>query len=54
MGTSAAMLAISRAIARANGGDLTYWRDSEVTRLELTLPGAKRDARALVEQDVRA
>ncbi len=47
-------LAISRAIARAHGGDLTYWRDSEVTRLELTLPGAKGDARALVEQDARA
>jgi len=47
-------LAISRAIARAHGGDLTYWRDSEVTRLELTLPGAKQEARAPAEQDARA
>ena len=31
-------LAISRAIARAHGGDLTYGRDGEITRLELTLP----------------
>jgi signal transduction histidine kinase len=31
-------LAISRAIARAHGGDLTYGREGEVTRLELTLP----------------
>jgi len=31
-------LAISQAIARAHGGDLTYARESSVTRLELTLP----------------
>jgi signal transduction histidine kinase len=31
-------LAISRAIARAHGGDLTYGRDGDVTRLELSLP----------------
>jgi signal transduction histidine kinase len=31
-------LAISQAIARAHGGDLTYARDAGVTRLELTLP----------------
>jgi signal transduction histidine kinase len=32
-------LAISRAIARAHGGELTYGREGELTRLELTLPG---------------
>ena len=47
-------LAISRAIARAHGGDLTYWRDSEVTRLELTLPGERTAAHPPVGQDARA
>ena len=37
-------LAISRAIARAHGGDLTYGRGGEITRLELTLPGTKGGA----------
>ena len=34
-------LAISRAIARAHGGDVTYARDGDVTRFELTLPRAR-------------
>jgi signal transduction histidine kinase len=37
-------LAISRAIARAHGGDLTYAREGELTRLELTLPQAQAGA----------
>jgi signal transduction histidine kinase len=47
-------LAISRAIARAHGGDLTYGRDGEITRLELTLPGTQPVARAPAQQDARA
>jgi len=47
-------LAISRAIARAHGGDLTYGRDGEVTRLELTLPVEQAIARPPVEQVARA
>jgi signal transduction histidine kinase len=31
-------LALSRAIARSHGGDVAYFRDGEITRLELTLP----------------
>jgi signal transduction histidine kinase len=33
-------LAISRAIARAHGGDVTYGREDDVTRFELTIPRA--------------
>jgi signal transduction histidine kinase len=33
-------LALSRAIARGHGGDLQYYRDGTVTRLDLTLPEA--------------
>jgi signal transduction histidine kinase len=46
-------LAISRAIARAHGGDLTYRREGDVTRLELTLPGEKTPMRAPVTEDAR-
>jgi signal transduction histidine kinase len=33
-------LALSRAIARGHGGDLQYYRDGTVTRLDITLPEA--------------
>jgi signal transduction histidine kinase len=39
-------LALSRAIARAHGGDLTYARNGAVTRFELSLGGAQSSERA--------
>ena len=47
-------LAISRAIARAHGGELTYGREGDTTRLELKLPGAQTAGRGPAEQDARA
>jgi signal transduction histidine kinase len=47
-------LAISRAIARGHGGDLTYGREGDTTRLELKLPGVQAAARAPAQQDARA
>ncbi len=43
-------LALSRAIARAHGGDLSYVRDAETTRFELALPsGAKSEPKHSME-----
>jgi signal transduction histidine kinase len=47
-------LAISRAIARAHGGDVTYRRDEEVTRFELTVPRAVVRAPAPAEAGLTA
>jgi signal transduction histidine kinase len=47
-------LAISRAIARAHGGDLTYGRDGETTRLELTLPADDVVARSPMLEEARS
>src|SRR5262249_37837156 len=37
-------LPLSRAIARSHDGDVAYYRDGDVTRLELTLPVSSDDS----------
>ena len=39
-------LALSRAIARAHGGELQYHRDGNVTRLDLTIPLSSEPSQA--------